>query len=171
LLFISVVMAGVHFCAPVSGQQTVAQSLAILEERLNRLAEELRALQFNQERMQEQIRELHTELLELRRAAGAVSARDLEQLETRLRAMDAARERDKQVILDQLAKELIAISTARGAAAGGAAATGIEHIVKPGENLSAIAKQHGVGVSDIARANNLANPDEIRVGQRLIIPK
>ncbi len=47
----------------------------------------------------------------------------------------------------------------------------IIHVVLAGEGLSSIAAQYGVSVSAIVDANNLANPDVIRVGDELIIPK
>lgn len=44
------------------------------------------------------------------------------------------------------------------------------HTVRAGETLSAIGVRYGVPFRDIARLNNLADPDRIRVGQRLRIP-
>ncbi|HEY63168.1 MAG TPA: LysM peptidoglycan-binding domain-containing protein [Caldilineae bacterium] len=46
----------------------------------------------------------------------------------------------------------------------------IEHIVQPGEWLSAIAEKYGVSPEAIIRANNLTRPDLIYPGQKLIIP-
>jgi murein DD-endopeptidase MepM/ murein hydrolase activator NlpD len=43
-------------------------------------------------------------------------------------------------------------------------------VVKPGENISMIARRHGVSVSAIASANNLGTSRTIYAGQRLIIP-
>lgn len=45
------------------------------------------------------------------------------------------------------------------------------HIVQPGESLSAIALTHGFAVNELAERNGIANPDKIRVGQKLIIPE
>jgi murein DD-endopeptidase MepM/ murein hydrolase activator NlpD len=44
------------------------------------------------------------------------------------------------------------------------------HEVKPGDTLHALAKKYGTTVAAIVKANNLAGPDAIKVGQRLIIP-
>lgn len=41
------------------------------------------------------------------------------------------------------------------------------HVVKPGETLLAIARQHGQSVRDLVAWNNLANPNQIHVGQEL----
>jgi|GEM_PF-221563 len=46
----------------------------------------------------------------------------------------------------------------------------IHHVVKPGENLGIIARHYGVKSSEIAVANNIADPLKVRAGQDLIIP-
>jgi murein DD-endopeptidase MepM/ murein hydrolase activator NlpD len=43
-------------------------------------------------------------------------------------------------------------------------------VVRPGENLYRIGKAYDVRHDEIARLNNIADPDRIRVGQRLFIP-
>jgi LysM repeat protein len=50
------------------------------------------------------------------------------------------------------------------------APTPLIHVVQPGEQLGRIAARYGVTVAAIVAANDLANPNLIRVGQRLIIP-
>jgi murein DD-endopeptidase MepM/ murein hydrolase activator NlpD len=44
------------------------------------------------------------------------------------------------------------------------------HVVQAGETLFAIARQYGVTVDAIVAANGLSNPDQIEVGQRLLVP-
>jgi uncharacterized protein YkwD len=48
--------------------------------------------------------------------------------------------------------------------------SGVWHTVARGETLRMIAQRYGVTIEMIARANNIANPNRIRAGQRLIIP-
>lgn len=48
--------------------------------------------------------------------------------------------------------------------------SGARYTVKSGDTLSAIGARYGVPYMDIARANNISNPNLIRVGQQLIIP-
>ena len=45
------------------------------------------------------------------------------------------------------------------------------YFVKPGDTLWKIAKRYRSTVEDIARVNNIENPDRISVGQQLFIPK
>ncbi len=161
-------------CTPIFAEDTVAQQLAILDEKLNRLRADVEALQFNQEKMQKQLADLQTQVLNLRQAGTGASPSDLQALEAKIKAVDAAREKDRQVILDQLAKELANLSASRaGTTTSTPRATGAdakEHVVQKGETLTAIAKQYGVSVTDLKKANSLTG-DDIKVGQKLTIPK
>lgn len=47
---------------------------------------------------------------------------------------------------------------------------GTTHVVQAGESLLSIANQYGVTIGDILQVNAITNPDEIYVGQELIIP-
>jgi hypothetical protein len=44
------------------------------------------------------------------------------------------------------------------------------HIVRPGENLFRIGLRYGVGHHTLARLNNLRNPDQVYIGQRIRLP-
>lgn len=48
--------------------------------------------------------------------------------------------------------------------------TPVIHVVAAGESLTYIAGLYGVSVEAIVKANNLANPDSIYTGQKLVIP-
>jgi 2',3'-cyclic-nucleotide 2'-phosphodiesterase/3'-nucleotidase len=50
------------------------------------------------------------------------------------------------------------------------APTQVVYVVKSGDQLSRIAKKYGVTVAAIQAANNIKDPNLIRVGQKLIIP-
>jgi lipoprotein NlpD len=47
---------------------------------------------------------------------------------------------------------------------------GIVHQVRPGENLYRIGKAYGISPRELARINDLPNPDRVAVGRRLFIP-
>lgn len=66
-----------------------------------------------------------------------------------------------------------AADTADGATGDGSTAPtgqGVTHVVQAGEGLVGIATQYGVTVDEIVAANNLVDPNTLRVGQELIIP-
>lgn len=62
-----------------------------------------------------------------------------------------------------------AVPTAQPPPSGGTGEA-IWHTVQPGETLSSIARRYGTTWQTIARANNLSNPNQIYVGQKLKIP-
>jgi LysM repeat protein len=51
-----------------------------------------------------------------------------------------------------------------------AAATQDVYTVKPGDTLYGIATRYGVTINAIMRANSLANPNTLSIGQKLVIP-
>jgi len=65
----------------------------------------------------------------------------------------------------------VAPASAKRAAGTVAGRTGYEHKVEKGQTLSVIAKGYGTTVDAILKANKLANPSAIRVGQVLFIPE
>ena len=55
---------------------------------------------------------------------------------------------------------------------GGLIIDGVEYChVKAGDTLSEIAERYHVKMSDIMRANNIVNPDFIKAGSLLVIPR
>lgn len=57
-----------------------------------------------------------------------------------------------------------------GSAGGGGTLPQVTHKVKPGDTLYAIAIRYNTTVAAIASANNIPNPNNIKVGQVLVIP-
>lgn len=174
LKFAMVLVVCVATALPARAQeQTVAQQLAILDERISKLRADVDALQFNQQQVQQDIKQVQSQMDEVRRTGPGASANDLQALEARVRALDAARETDKKVIIDQLAKELAAMSgshSGKTATQPTPATSGSEHIVAAGETLTSVAKSCGVTIADLRKANNLTS-DSLKVGQKLVIPK
>lgn len=48
---------------------------------------------------------------------------------------------------------------------------GVFHVVKPGETLFRIGQTYNIPYQELARINRLRNPDLIRIGQRIFIPR
>jgi LysM repeat protein len=173
---VAIVCAVIPISAPAQ-EQTVAQQLSILDERLSKLRADVDALQFNQQQLQQDIKQIQGQVEEVRRAGPSASANDLQALEARVRALDAARESDKKAIIDQLAKELAKMSGSHSGSAtanppkttdGTSDGAGV-HVVQSGETLTSIAKGSGVTIADLRKANNLTS-DSLKVGQKLAIP-
>ncbi len=149
-----------------------------LQDQLARTEGRLESLEMEYQRLLNEINSLRSNNGEAGTQQRTAQAR-MDALEQRLAALDAARERDRQAIVDQLTGRIAEVmrtgAPARGAArpaAGGAASnTGYEHAVQPGETLSAIAAAYKVSVKTIIDANNLKDPDHLRQGQKLFIPQ
>lgn len=82
----------------------------------------------------------------------------------------ATREKEKVEIVQTISGRVADI-VQKSRPAGGGSGQGYEHVVKPGETLSDIAKAYNVTVSAIVKENKLANANSIRVGQKLFIPQ
>jgi len=48
--------------------------------------------------------------------------------------------------------------------------TPITYEVKPGDTLNAIASTYGISVSELVRINNLSNPNQLHINEKLMIP-
>lgn len=48
--------------------------------------------------------------------------------------------------------------------------TPVVYVVQPGDSLSVIADRFGMSVEELAQANDIADPNLIQVGQKLVIP-
>jgi LysM repeat protein len=171
LTFVIALCASGVFAATALAEPNVAQSLAIIDERLKQLSQQIEALQFDQQQMQKQITDLQAQVVEIHRA-GTASATDMQALDAKIKASDAAREKDKQAILDVVAKEIAAIGghTNSGSATPTPTGDSKEYIVQKGDTLTSIAKANGVTVAQLKKANNLTT-DTLQVGQKLVVPK
>ena len=168
-ILVAVCVGGSH--SVPAEDQTIGQQVSILEERLSKLRADVDALQVNEQQIQQDIKQLQAQLGEARQSGPSASVNDLQALEARVKALDAAREADKKAIIDQLAKELAAMSGSRGAAptqSSGTVASN-EYTVQKGDTLTSIAKNRGVSVAELRKANSLTS-DSLKVGQKLVIP-
>lgn len=170
-------------------EAALREDIRLLQEENRRLAGRLEGIELELERVSRAVDQL-------RQAPGGPSVADVQALQQRvsslehqLRNVDAARERDRKEIIDTLTariSQLLSAGQTSGRRQGGTtpagavqpsqrrsasgAQEGYEHVVGPGESLSAIAAAYGVSVRAIVEANNLQNPNQLRVGQKLFIP-
>lgn len=165
-------------------EETSRQAMAgredylLVQEEMRRLSGRLEAVELEISRLQAHLDTLRASQGQSADAAARMLQVRIEELESRLRALDAARERDKQEIVDVLSKKVAQLVTSPPSA--GAAKkqntprrsgpqTGYEHEVKAGESLSAIAAAYGVSIKVIMEDNDLKDPNRLRVGQKLFI--
>ncbi len=93
--------------------------------------------------------------------------------------LNAKREQDREellqrmnVILDEVVQENKQLRERISSVESSVAATGggEGHTVQPGDTLASIAARYGTTAQAIADANGIANPNQIAVGQVLVIP-
>ena len=146
-------------------QVRVRMETESLKVAVSRLNERVAGLQQAQEQMFHDIAELR-QAIEQVNASGNTRRSDVE---ARLKAMEQSWDKNRQDIVNTLSKRMAEVMS-KEAEEQNRAVTGVEHVVKPGETLSEIAKAYGMSTAALIQANSLANPDSIRAGQKLFIP-
>lgn len=163
-----------------------AEEQAARQAELDLLREQFRRVEGRIEGIELEIERLRRDVDLARSQPSGPSRGDVEQLQSRLvalesqiRSVDTARQKDRQEIIDNLSGKISQIvSSSRPASRPAAPQTrratgpqeGYEHVVEAGQTLSAIASAYNVSSKAIIDANNLARPDQLRVGQKLFIP-
>ncbi len=155
------------------------QQAAAQQERYERINVRLESLQAEVDRLRA---DLDRRAAEQGRAGSAemMAVREsVDDLNRRLAAEAAARERDRKVILDSVATMLKSSGGSRSSAGSSSGAStrrpttarqGVLHKVEAGETVSALAAAYKVSAAAILDANGLKNPNQLRVGQELVIP-
>lgn len=161
-----------------------AQAEAAMQSDMRILHEENQRLKGRIEGFELEIERLSRSVEALRSAPGGPTEADVQALrqkitalESQLRTLDAARERDRKEIIDSLSSKLSQVVHSSRPAPRPTTTTrrstsqeGYEHVVEAGQTLSAIASAYNVSAKSIIEANGLAKPDQLRVGQKLFIP-
>lgn len=130
--------------------------------------------QENQRRLAGRIESLEMEIARISSELDALQR----SMNGRYAALEQKTEADKRDMIarlssqmEKLIKQAAPAPAASSYSGGSAGATGYEHIVQPGETLSAIAKAYNVTTKAIIEANRIKNPNRLSVGQKLFIPE
>lgn len=152
----------------------VRTELVNLGERVEQITERLDTIENQNDRLTKQIEILERAM----RDARDVSISDARKLTTQLTtlkkeivAVDTARREDRKIIVDEITARVAEMMKQLAPAAPSMRSqSGYEHTIQPGQTLSEIAAHYKVTTDRIVEANKLANPNSIRVGQKLFIP-
>ena len=106
---------------------TLRADMRVLEERVNKATGDVQALQVNYERLQQEVASVRQQV-GAAAAGGGVAATEIQRLDSRISAVDAARKHDAEVIIGQVTAELQKLGSnasgiTRRASSSGAAAT------------------------------------------------
>ena len=136
-----------------------------LEEQVTRIEGRIQAIEVRQRDLQDQVDGQKA----TSQAGDSQLAERVKKLDARITTVDNSRIADRQEIVQHLGKKIEEIIT-EAVPAGGSDLV-YEHTVKKGESLSAIAAFYGASVDAIVELNKLDNPNSIRAGQLLYVPK
>jgi len=174
----------------LSGCITLVDDMAIGEQRAG--AEVLKTEVY---RIKDQVAEMQQKVTRMEEEMSSVQAgrsdelkntrNRLDELEKKIGSFDAAQQQMKQEIVDDLVKKLEKSGILGGGMSVKSSAKsgsykqdvkkpverGYEHVVKQGETLSDISAAYNVAPAVIIKANSLANPNVLRIGQKLFIPE
>ena len=180
----AVLLAGISGCITINDDTDPMQAredMLIVQDKMQKLSGRIEGLELEVDRLRRDIDAARSSPSPVQ----PLQAR-LDELDTRIRNVDAARERDKQEIVDKLSAKIAQIvgsskspgyssaSTKKQGAkknASSGSQTGYEHEVQAGESLSAIASAYGVTMKTILDNNEIKDPNKLRVGQKLFIPE
>jgi len=178
----AVLLAGTSGCVTFSNdsdQMQAREDMLIVQDKMQKLDGRIEGLELEVERLRRDVDSARSGPSPVQ----PLQAR-LDDLETRIRAVDAARERDKQEIVDKLSSKITQIVSSSKSSGSSSARkqgskkssssgsqTGYEHEVQSGETLSAIAAAYGVSTKVVLDNNDIKDPNRLRVGQKLFIPE
>ena len=178
----AVLLAGTSGCVTLTddaSQMQAREDMLIVQDKMQKLSGRIEGLELEVERLRRDVDATRSGPSPVQ----PLQAR-LDELESRIRSVDAARERDKQEIVDKLSakvSQLVSSSKSSGSSsvkkqgakkgAASGAQTGYEHEVQAGDTLSAIAAAYGASTKAILDNNDIKDPNRLRVGQKLFIPE
>jgi hypothetical protein len=157
-------------------QMDKQEDLLLVQEDVRKLAGRVEAVEL-------ELQPMENRALNTRSGEDAQTRSRLDELDARIKGVEAARQADKQEIIDKLSAKIAEIVGKSSSSSSGAAKrqstrhpasssdVGYEHEVKPGESLSAIAAAYGVTLKVVMDNNGITDPNKLRVGQKLFIPQ
>lgn len=186
-------VSAIQFMTPLAAQSDVRVTVANMKQDLSALSQEVKALRLEIEQMQR-------ENTRLRSQVSASQANDNTQsqitnlsaaIEGLRREFRAADESQRQAILVEVNRQMEAFAKETQRALNSVAdaveaqptvstpvhfsedypKTGKPYVVKSGDTLSKIAREHRSSIKDIQNANKIVNPArDLQVGQTIFIP-
>lgn len=175
LIFVSILIA-ISGCVTGEDPALAAkrrEDFRALEAKATRAQGSVETLTLEYNRLLNQIKTLQAQLSTSTGREKSFQAQ-LDDMARKIQALEKNRLKDRQAIINQLSSKmakLIKAAAKRAQTSTTIVAIGNEHVVKEGETLSVIAAAYNVKMSAIIKANNLDDPDSIREGLKLIIPK
>ncbi len=154
-------------------QVSQREDIRQMKEKISQVENDMRAAQAQTEALKTELKAVKADLAGLQEMR-----KEIDRLDGLIKKLDAAREQDKKIIVDEVGKAIAQLKK-DSSPSGGKPKTpkvqkpgveeGVEHVVQKGEYLAVIAEAYGVTVPAIKEANQLKS-NELKVGQKLFIP-
>ncbi len=174
-------LEGTPFAArPSTGTARMSYALQQSERDVARLKARVEAVEKTNDRLEKRLAEMEVETRNVGRLRDEMASvtRELQQVRderTKLRAelTQSMGVTIKKMLDDQQTQTLAQVQKAVSASRPPTPAkqTGYNHTVEAGQTLSLIAREYKTTISEIMRANNLSNADQLRIGMVLFIPE
>lgn len=180
---LALVLTGCVTDNPSQANRTIEhnENQALQQDRLARLSDQVQVLQGQMDNLQRELASVKSRLEQASAGTNGATTAELQRLKEKLAQTEAASQQQKQIILDEVAKQLDTITKRGGSrtttrtsttpSPSGGTEEGYEHVIKAGETISAIAKAYGVSSDAIMKGNNIKDASKLQVGQKLFIPK
>jgi len=165
-----VVFAG-SGCETLSGQQRRQREIR-LQNDIRNLKASVARLEQRLDGIEEGREDVYAQLSSTQESRAKAEARhraELEALESQLAAQRAAQQKMRKDLVTDLSIKMEGIIKSQSQAEAGNG-SGRVHRVASGDTLSAIAAAYGVKSKAIIKVNRMKNPDDLKVGQKLLIP-
>jgi len=131
------------------------------------LKERLKGIEMAQEQIAQDIMDLKEQVSKSQSSA----AENVSKLGQAVKMLEARDEQIRKETIEQISKRMAEIMKSQLSSGSHSSGTGVEHVVEAGQTLSAIAQAYGVTVSAIVKANKITDPNSLRAGQKLFIPR
>ena len=149
----------------------VNEQVINMEDRINALEGKTEAIQKRQEEIQESIASIQ-DMVNNKMFAYQNDMKEMRaDVQSVRKDLSSDFEKKMDVVLEEVIKENQKIADKINSLQKEKYDLGLYHTVERGDSLSKIAAKYGVSVESIIEANEIENPDKLKVGQKLFIPQ
>jgi LysM repeat protein len=174
LCLLVILSSGCTATDPLVTQKIAANQRAI-EKLTDRTHTQLNALENDQAQLNQRLLKTDSENATLRQQVATLNDQ-IKDLHKMVQQLETARGTDRKQVIDTISQRMTELMKKQAAQISQNNTSpgpqfGSIHVVRPGETLSEIGAAYNVSVGKLIKFNKLARPDNLKVGQEIIIPE
>ena len=174
LCLLVILSSGCTATDPLVTQKIAANQRAI-EKLTDRTHTQLNALENDQAQLNQRLLKTDAENATLRQQVATLNDQ-IKDLHKMVQQLETARGTDRKQVIDTISQRMTELMKKQAAQisqnnTSSGPQFGSLHVVRPGETLSEIAAAYNVSVGKLIKFNKLDRPDNLKVGQEIIIPE